>query len=174
MNSLTFPAIASHTRRYISPTPAEIDMSAGFLFAASSTEPRGHIPLWQTISTSHSGQCIAVSAQKRDEIEVRVGASTKRWVSLKDDSQLASVLPSGLLYIDISGLGHHVWATFLRVALVISSHVRVMYAEPESYKPHPSPASPSVFDLSTGFQGLSALPGMARLAGNIFPILKKH
>lgn len=42
---------------------------------------------------------------------------------------------------------------------------RVLYAEPESYKPHPSPASATLFDLSVTFEGLAPLPGFARLAG---------
>jgi hypothetical protein len=41
----------------------------------------------------------------------------------------------------------------------------VVYVEPEDYRPHPSPASATLFDLSDGFRGLEPLPGFANLAG---------
>jgi hypothetical protein len=55
----------------------------------------------------------------------------------------------------------------LKCAYSMRLPTRVIYAEPESYREHPSPASATLFDLSVKFEGLAPLPGFARLSGPV-------
>jgi hypothetical protein len=68
------------------------------------------------------------------------------------------------LYLDITGLGHHVWAPILRAALRTGRDVRVVYVEPESYKRNPVPTEGDIFDLSERIGGIAPIPGFASLA----------
>ncbi|MFP2957454.1 hypothetical protein ACLEPN_06380 [Myxococcus sp. 1LA] len=93
--------------------------------------------------------------------------SNKQWsIALRNEEQISALFENtSAAYIDISGLSHHVWAPILRSAIGICNSVWTVYAEPISYKVHNSPSSFTVFDLSEGFNGLSPLPGFARLRG---------
>jgi len=117
------------------------------------------------MKSNSPGRCITILRQEKGDIEVEKYDGEVSWVSLTDDAELLALLPDRPLYMDISGLDHHVWASFLRVIAQVNKPIRVVYAEPLSYKPHPTPASPDAFDLTRSFRGLSPLPGMARLAG---------
>jgi hypothetical protein len=156
----------THTTRFAQPSLADIQADACALFAADSTEPRGHLPVWQELQGTRPWQCTAVLRQEQDRIEVAVGGGTPEWISLRDEERLRALVEQRQtddhLYFDISGLGHHVWAPILRAALNRSG-LRIVYAEPLWYRPHPSPASPTMFDLSTGISGVAPIPGMARL-----------
>lgn len=67
------------------------------------------------------------------------------------------------LYIDITGLAHHVWAPLLRAALRVGHRTWVAYAEPKTYKFSTTPTEGEIFDLSERIQGVSPLPGFASL-----------
>jgi hypothetical protein len=155
-----------HTRRFINPTSADIVASGSAIFAADSTEPRGLLPMWRDLVQSHPSSCIIVSQQERDRIEVKIGGASPEWISLRDEAKLEALVTTGSqLYLDISGLGHHVWAPLFRAALR-RAELEVVYAEPLNYRAHPSPASPMMFDLSTDIGGVAPIPGMARLTGH--------
>lgn len=98
-----------------------------------------------------------------EEIAVSDGIATST-ISLRDDDSLtAAFASSGHLVLDISGLSHSTWASILRATRGRLRTLDAVYIEPESYRAHPSPVSPTVFDLSQSYQGLSPLPGFARL-----------
>ena len=90
-------------------------------------------------------------------------------VRLRSPRELAafwsSVSDSGTYFVDITGLNHSVWAALIGAALDVGLMVEAVYVEPASYKPN-TIADPSrdLFDLTAGFEGLSPLPGLARLA----------
>jgi hypothetical protein len=109
-------------------------------------------------------RCIAIEHQAREHIVVNSRGASVAEIPLLNETALEHLMSPDPMYLDISGLAHHVWAPLVSAARRLKKRLFVIYAEPESYKPHPSPASPTVFDLSTGFEGVAPLPGFARLS----------
>lgn len=161
------PPPPDHTRRFLILGEADLEPNAHFVFALGATEKRARLPLWQQMLATSPERCVVIERQDHETIDVRDRGAEKRSVSLLDDKSLRALLSTGTVYLDISGLGHHVWASLLRAAHHIRLPLKIIYVEPAGYKPHPSPASPTVFDLSIGFSGLSPLPGFARLSGPV-------
>jgi hypothetical protein len=155
----------SHTLRFRQLAVGDIEASEMVLVAENATENRGHLPVWSDVARDHADRVAFISPEGRDRIQVkRLGWSDS--VDLKDEDAIRahlSALPG--LILDISGLPNHVWAPLLKSAYTSRIRTRVVYAEPESYKQHPSPASATLFDLSVEFDGLAPLPGFARLNG---------
>jgi hypothetical protein len=153
-----------HTRRYTTLGPGDIAPGATLIFANDATEQRARVPLWDEVRRDTPERCIVVEKQEREHLVARIGAREES-ISLLDEAALTRLVTATPLYLDISGLAHHVWAPLFSAARRAKAALHVVYAEPESYQPHPSPASPTVFDLSLDFQGIAPLPGFARLAG---------
>src|SRR5581483_9450631 len=81
-------------------------------------------------------------------------------------SQLAELLNSlsgAALYLDITGLGHHVWAPILRVAMAQDRVVRAVYVEPDQYRRASRQREGEIYDLSEGIAGIQPIPGFASL-----------
>lgn len=135
-----------------------------YLFADAGTEPRGRIAVWNDVLANSPGNCVEVTDQARpDVVSIRRSGRTDV-LSLQDEDALKTALMAlGSLCVDISGLGHHVWAPIIKVALRSRVALAAIYAEPSRYRPHSSPAFPDLFDLSVSFDGLAPLPGFARL-----------
>jgi hypothetical protein len=68
------------------------------------------------------------------------------------------------IYLDITSLGHHVWAPLLRTAIGMHLDVIVLYAEPNDYRKNITPTEGQIFDLSLSIQGIAPIPGFASLA----------
>ena len=158
--------IPTHTRRFSSIEESDISEVSRVLAALSATENRGQLPLWDEIAGSGTGRVIWIDPIGREEISVRSDSSSaSENISLHDVDAVISLFNGGPILIDISGLPHHVWAPLLKAAFQADVPTQVLYAEPDSYKEHPSPSSASYFDLSVTFEGLAPLPGFARLSG---------
>lgn len=84
-------------------------------------------------------------------------------------SNLLSPYPAGtVVYIDITGLTHSVWASLLRAALNAKFDVRVIYVEPQKYKRSTAPVEGEIYDLSTKINGITPLPGYTLLSPQTF------
>ncbi len=77
------------------------------------------------------------------------------------------------MYLDITGIEHHVWAALVRSALENRIPLQVVYSEPRVYTPNINPADEaSLFDLSEGISGIAPLPGFVSLrAHDVSPVL---
>ena len=73
-------------------------------------------------------------------------------------------IESNTIYIDITGLAHHVWAPLLRAAIHSSKEVYVVYVEPRTYTFSRTPTEAEIFDLSETIHGISPLPGFSVLS----------
>jgi len=165
MNAPPLPKPYSDTLRFDELTgddllPNEIVISAG-----DATERRGRLALWDELSDSAPDRILSISQIDSDHISISNNGDIDELVALVDEDSLGGIVDHENLLIDISGLPHHIWAPILKSAYKNQVNTRVMYAEPESYKPHPSPASDSLFDLSIEFGGLAPLPGFVCLNG---------
>lgn len=69
-----------------------------------------------------------------------------------------------VIYLDITGLGHQVWAPLLQSAILARLHVNVVYVEPTEYRFSASPTEGEIFDLSERITGISPIAGFTILA----------
>lgn len=67
------------------------------------------------------------------------------------------------VYLDITGLAHHVWAPLLKSALAHRVKLDVVYREPLEYRFSMTPTEGEIFDLSERITGIAPLPGFASL-----------
>lgn len=73
-------------------------------------------------------------------------------------------LSQSAIYLDITGLPHHVWAPVLRAMRLRTDPCFAIYVEPGDYKFHPAPTDVTLFDLSERFSAAGPLPGFATLS----------
>ncbi|WP_146346763.1 hypothetical protein [Falsiphaeobacter marinintestinus] len=89
------------------------------------------------------------------------------WISLRNQNELAdfvSHLNTDAVYVDITGLPHHIWMPVVRVCIEAGVETNCIYVEPKSYTYSPNPKPGEFFDLSEKFHGFSPVPTFARLA----------
>ena len=127
-----------------------------------SCEPRSkHPPEWE--ARESSTRFVKVLPQKGMAFETEGAfAST---VQLRSATQMKEFIREvgEDLYLNITGLPHHVWAPILKRAIELGVNVHAVYAEPFGYLPSGASADSVIFDLSERIEGISSLPGFARL-----------
>jgi hypothetical protein len=160
-------SLRGKTVRLSAPRESDFARDAACIFAVGGTEARARLPFWDDRVRNAPDTCCEVVTQDPGEIVVGQGGKESR-VALRDAGELRGLfLGRDSAYLDISGLAHHVWAPIVREGLASLRRFWVLYAEPDRYRPHPSPASATLFDLSTSINGVSPLPGFANLRGPI-------
>lgn len=88
-------------------------------------------------------------------------------LQLRSSTQLNNFfqkIKSKPIYLDITGLPHHVWAPLLRAAIASSKQVFAVYVEPRTYTFSRTPTEAEIFDLSEAIHGISPLPGFSVLS----------
>ncbi len=68
------------------------------------------------------------------------------------------------IYLDITGLPHHIWAPFLRVLRNKTQPIYCVYVEPGDYRFSENPTETTIFDLSEKIEGIAPLPGFVTLS----------
>ncbi|WP_152530631.1 hypothetical protein [Paraburkholderia dilworthii] len=137
---------------------------AFYVFGAFSEEHRLQQAIWREMLEKRPAQCVQIVEQQDTAMSYRL-AGTDASVGLSDNEGLKRIFNRSVVYVDITGLNHSVWAALLRVFLPDFDSIYFIYTEPGAYKEHESPSSSSLFDLTATFGGVSPLPGMANLAG---------
>lgn len=66
-----------------------------------------------------------------------------------------------MVYIDITGLTHPVWAGLLRGAFLAGVPTKVVYVEPDKYSRSSAPLDGQIYDLSARIAGIAPIPGYA-------------
>ena len=87
-------------------------------------------------------------------------------VTLRSESELNRILMRpcySAVYLDITGLEHHIWVPFLRSIRTNALRAYGLYVEPGDYQPSSSPTETNVFDLTERTLGLRPLPGCLSL-----------
>ena len=90
-----------------------------------------------------------------------------RTLHLRGGDQLRAfflTIKSKIVYLDITGLPHHVWAPLLRAVVATPKQVSAVYVEPRSYTFSPTPTEAEIFDLSEAIHGIFPLPGFGVLS----------
>jgi hypothetical protein len=65
------------------------------------------------------------------------------------------------IYLDITGLSHHVWAILIKEALLLNLKIKVMYNEPFTYNPDSNKSQ--IYTLSTNISPIKPIPGFTVL-----------
>jgi len=87
-------------------------------------------------------------------LDVRARSSIERF--------LQGLPPEATVYIDITGMPHHVWIPLIYQALIslpTASSVKVVYIEPREYRRHAVPTEGDLFQLTDRFSDFGPLPG---------------
>jgi hypothetical protein len=122
-----------------------------------------HIQSWS--SSCPTVQCLKIIDQGRNSIVT--DAEGLGELSLRNQSELSKLFDhvgKKRIYLDITGLSHHVWAPIVRVALDKNLDLDVVYVEPASYSYSPSPRKGDIFDLSERIDGIAPIPLFANLS----------
>ncbi|MER8734257.1 hypothetical protein NKH28_31415 [Mesorhizobium sp. M1227] len=103
-----------------------------------------------------------------DISQFRLGQDAQeiRGNSQPDVERILAPIVGRPIYIDITGLSHHVWMPLLRNAIESGADVWCIYAEPEKYQFTNSPRPSEFFDLSERIRGIAPIPTFAKLSTN--------
>jgi hypothetical protein len=153
-----------HTQTLSELNASYLKRDAVYIFSALSDEARLRVDVWAEMLKTDPLGCVEVVEQKESAVRCRING-VETTFSLTDVTALRQLCSRLILYVDMTGLTHSVWAALLRAALDHADSIFFIYTEPGSYKEHESPSSSSLFDLTTSFGGVAPLPGMANLSG---------
>jgi hypothetical protein len=106
---------------------------------------------------------IRLTADEETSVEFTWPEGSKK-LALRSRAELRafwSLFEGRVFYLDITGLGHHVWAPLLRAAGEVGGDIRVVYVEPTDYTQSAAPTEGEIFDLSEKIKGIAPLPGFA-------------
>lgn len=153
-----------HTKRFNTLQDSDIYDDEIVILSSFSTEERGSLPVWNKIKTTNPNKLLLISELPEQRISLISKGSTLE-LSLRDEPGIINLVSQEKILFDITGLSHNVWAPLLKILFEANKKIRVLYAEPKEYAPHPTPASSTLFDLTVSFGGLGPLPGFAKLSG---------
>lgn len=144
------------------------DCAAGSLYVyGSNIEQRSAIDdAWQQRQSDRGVKFVEITDQEADRIkyvlpsgdpgEIQLGSKTQASALVAEDDQTP-------VYLDVTGLSHHVWAPLLRACVDVRLQAFVVYMEPRTYKLSKHPQRGSLYDLSERTEGLRPLPTFASL-----------
>lgn len=141
----------------------QLPIASCYIYARSSEERSEHPGLWKQ---RHEGcRFVEIVKQEHFGFSARIDGLTQdiRIRSRTDLSRFISTFDSARVYINITGLEHHVWASLIRILIWNSRPVSAVYVEPERYRYSSNPTEGRLFDLTAKFTEISSFPGFARL-----------
>lgn len=136
---------------------------SAYLFRRSVESRSLHVERW--VENRNDVLVISVESEEKTMISLSIKGAIRE-VSLRSDVQLTQLwedIRRPTVYLDITGLRHHAWAALLRIAVLLRLRVIVVYVEPDDYRPSMTPTEGEIYDLSEKIDGISPLPGFARL-----------
>lgn len=144
---------------HFTPVPQSV-----YVHAKSHEERSTHVDKWGAKSRLNF---VSISDQSDNSISYVGRHGSDQTVLLRSDNQIAAIwqeYPDVDIYLDITGLAHHVWAPLLRSALTTGRTVKAVYVEPLEYRFSANPTEGAIFDLSERISGIRPIPGFASLA----------
>jgi hypothetical protein len=163
MNS--FSSLNTHVperETYSSRTDIEVSSNSVLLYGVF--EQRSEIdPDWLTVFGSSNTYEIHTGD---DLHSVLIPKFRDTRLSLRNQDELLSFilhLNASAVYLDITGLPHHIWMPLVRVCVEAGIATNCIYVEPRSYTYNPTPKPGEFFDLSEKFHSFLPIPTFARL-----------
>lgn len=134
--------------------------------SGTSVEERSiHSAQWEQTAKARGVEFVRIISQEISTIELDVRGSSMM-VPLRSNTKLRALwdtFPSKAIYLDITGLSHHVWAPLVKAALHHVPDFRAVYIEPQDYRFRANPIEGEIFDLSERILGVLPIPGFASL-----------
>ncbi len=145
---------------------SSLHLPSGSLYiTGTSVEERSeHTAKWEAASPGI--EFVRLLEEDRSKVTVSWAGqnATLRLRSANDFQEFLAQTRHTQVYLDITGLPHHVWAPILRAIRVRSEPSVCVYVEPGDYRFSATPTEASIFDLSESIQGIEPLPGFVSLA----------
>ena len=143
----------------------ELEPYPGSLYIkGSSSEDRSqHSTEWEEIRCDVT--FARVLADDVSEAIIEVGGK-ELVVRLRSADDIDALLGRGryaAVYLDITGLEHHVWGPILKGMRISGRRAFCVYVEPGDYRFSVAPTEGTIFDLSDSILGIRPLPGFASL-----------
>lgn len=144
-----------------------LESGSVYIYGMSSEERSVHPPDWERDASNTSFVRVLLPDDpgnidftncEVDSRGVRMSLPLRGREQLVD--YLISLSPTAI-YIDITGLPHHIWAPLLRASISTPYQVRVVYVEPLYYAFSRTPTEADIFDLSERVHGILPLPGFS-------------
>jgi hypothetical protein len=135
-----------------------------YIFGTSVEERSAHSEEWSAKALGVDFIRIVEQEPSRFSIATEEGLED---FPLRSAEQLASFIRRGdhkPIYLDITGLSHHVWAPLLRAGLTVGAAINAVYVEPRDYRFSTTPTEGEIFDLSERISGIAPIPGFASLS----------
>lgn len=150
-----------YTRTLVGWDELSLDQNSAYLWG-SSYEPRSNHPqAWEARESGAKFVKVLPQSGMSFETEGAITGSVPLRSAIQMEAFIREIGED--LYLNITGLPHHVWAPILKSAIELRVNVHVVYAEPFGYLPSGASADSMIFDLSERIEGISTLPGFARL-----------
>ena len=151
------------TRPYSSWDDFDLPVDSCYIYAQSSEERSEHPVSWEA---KHDGcSFVEVTEQNRFYFSATTDRVTQR-MFIRNSAELSafiSKISADRIFLDITGIEHHVWASLLRFIVDDGRPVSAVYVEPERYRYSSSPTEGRLFDLTDKFTEISSFPGFTRL-----------
>lgn len=139
-----------------------------YIFGSSSEQRAAISSSWHAEAVGRGVVFVeATEAEGRSAVDIDSTAGKHR-IGLRSPDALFAALDvgaAGRIYLDITGLAHHIWASLLIAIMRAGAdrHLTVIYVEPAEYTPSADPIRGALYDLSERIEGIAALPGLAFL-----------
>ena len=160
------PELPLLTRMYDNWSKLQLPADSCYIYARSSEERSEHPSHWEQKQVGC--HFVEVVNQQPFSFSVAIGGHIQdvRIRSKADLLQLVSQVNSTRVFVDITGLEHHVWASLMKAIISETRPVSAVYVEPERYRYSSNPTEGRLFDLTDKFTEISSFPGFARLESN--------
>ena len=135
-----------------------------YVHGSSVEERSAHSEEWE--SSAVDIQFVRIEDQQASKFAFSLG-NERAEILLRSSKQLDSLgkrFENLSVYLDITGLSHHIWAPLLRTFLKLTPSVKVVYVEPRDYRFSLTPTEGDIFDLSEKISGIAPIPGFASLS----------
>lgn len=155
---LTRDIITYSATNEFTPSPQSV-----YFYGLSPEARSGHVAAWKTRATDVS--TYEITDETPDSFRIAASDSIYFLRGSLSLRRIFSELPKGIVvYLDITGLSHSVWAALLQAALLAEANLRVVYVEPNAYSRSAAPVDGQIYDLSLRITGIAPLPGFAVLS----------
>lgn len=143
---------------------ALISVGSGAIFVYGRDEDRSQVePDWLS---RFDPQNIYEVWHTEDISTARIPRLSSSLLSLRNKSALSDWIrsvSSREIFIDITGLAHHVWMPIVKASLEGGATVKCIYTEPAAYRLSRHPRPGEFYDLSEEVRGLLPIPTFSRL-----------
>lgn len=134
-----------------------------YITGASEEERNHHTSQLERAFSNVTFARVTRDDRSRATISVQQGDVEIRLRSIQNIIQTLAMDSYTAVYLDITGLDHHVWAPLLRAIRRGKTSSFCVYVEPGDYRFSSAPTEATIFDLSERIDGIGPLPGFASL-----------